>query len=62
MTDLLNDIKGFCAHHGMSPTRFGELALNDKPFVSQLEAGRRTWPETEAKIREFMASYRERAA
>lgn len=57
MSDLLSDIRAFCAHHEMAPTRFGELAMRDKPFVSQLEAGRRVWPETEAKVRKFMAEY-----
>lgn len=41
----------------MKPTRFGELALNDKPLVAQLDTGRRVWPETEAKIRAFMETY-----
>lgn len=58
MEALVSDIKAFCDAHSMSPTRFGELALNDKPFVAQLEGGRRVWPETEAKVRRFMATYR----
>lgn len=58
MDSLLADIRAFCQVHDLKPTRFGELALNDKPFVSQLETGRRIWPETEAKVRRFMATYR----
>lgn len=42
----------------MPPTRFGELAMSDKGFVFRLRNGRRTWPETEAKVRRFMAAYR----
>lgn len=42
----------------MAETRFGEMSLNDKPFVGQLRTGRRLWPETEAKVRHFMATYR----
>lgn len=57
MSTLLTDIHRFCEAHGLAPTRFGELALNDKPFVAQLENGRRLWPETEAKVRSFMATY-----
>lgn len=57
MDKLLSDIQAFCKVHGMAQTRFGELALNDKPFVAQLEAGRRIWPETEDKIRTFMVTY-----
>lgn len=58
MATLLEEIQLFCGTHAMKPTRFGELALNDKPFVSQLEGGRRVWPETEAKVRRFMATYK----
>ena len=57
MDELLTAIRSFCAAHEMAPTRFGELALNDRPLVSQIENGRRLWPETEAKVRAFMASY-----
>lgn len=66
MSDLLTEIQAFCETHGIKPTRFGELALNDKPFIAQLESGRRVWPETASKVRHFMATYRpeqsERAA
>lgn len=58
MSTLLSDIQAFCEAQDLAPTRFGELALNDKPFVAQLEKGRRCWPETEAKVRRFMATYR----
>lgn len=58
MSDLLTEIQVFCEAHGIKPTRFGELALNDKPFIAQLESGRRVWPETAAKVRRFMATYR----
>lgn len=58
MAHLIDDIAAFCETHGLAETRFGELAMNDKPFVTQLRAGRRLWPETEAKVRRFMATYR----
>jgi hypothetical protein len=61
MSTLLSDITAFCEAQGIKPSRFGELALNDKPFVTQLEGGRRVWPETEAKVRRFMATYRPEA-
>jgi len=41
----------------MAKTRFGLLALNDKAFVSQVENGRRVWPETEDKVRGFMDGF-----
>jgi hypothetical protein len=62
MSDLISDIQAFCAAQSISETRFGELALNDKPFVAQLRNGRRVWPETEAKVRQFMASQVKSAA
>ena len=40
MQDLLVEIEQFCQRNDVSETRFGELAMNDKPFVSQLRAGR----------------------
>jgi hypothetical protein len=60
MSTLLADIEAFLTTHeaSLSPTRFGELALNDRHLVHQLRRGkRRLWPETEAKIRRFMATY-----
>jgi len=62
MTDLLTDIAAFIAEHELSESQFGVLALNDKNLVPQLkgEGGkrpRRLWPETEAKVRNWMQSH-----
>ena len=57
MEKLITDIEDFCSRHGFAETRFGLESLGDKPFVSQLKAGRRVWPETEARIRAFMDTY-----
>lgn len=54
---LIFDIDQFLARTGLAPTRFGQDALGDKHFVRQIRAGRRVWPETEAKVRKFMAEY-----
>ena len=62
MTTLPDDIKAFCQTHGLSISRFGVLALNDKNFVPQLLEGRRVWPDTEARARKFMSTYRPEAA
>ena len=66
MSTLLNDIETFLDTHKatISPTAFGDAAMNDRHLVRQLRNGRRLWPETEAKIKRFMASYNptERAA
>ena len=59
---LLDDIKAFCATHDLSIWQFGELSMNDKSFVKNMEEGRRIWPETEAKVRRFMSTYRSDAA
>ena len=55
-------IEAFTADHEMSPITFGRLAMNDPHFVRDLKAGRRLWPETEAKVRSFIAAYRPIAA
>lgn len=57
MSNLLHDIAAFRKRHRLSKTKFGQLALNDKAFVFQVEGDRRLWPETEAKVRKFMAEY-----
>lgn len=62
MASLLEEILTFCEAQDMSETRFGELALNDKPFVTQLKSGRRVWPETADKVRKFIAGYRQQDA
>lgn len=74
MANLLSDIDAFLAAHEMTEQHFGTLALKDKHLVPDLRgvqrsAGpdsppknangpRRLWPETEAKVRRFMATYR----
>lgn len=55
MAKLIDDVEAFIAFHQISPTAFGQRALGDRHFVRQLRSGRRVWPETEAKVRAFMA-------
>jgi len=63
MQTLLADIQAFTAQHGMPDSTFGRLAVNDWKFVRQLRTGRRLWPETEDRVRRFMAEYQpEKAA
>ena len=60
MSNLLSDIEAFLSTHDatISATSFGELAMNDRHLVHQMRKGRRRlWPETEAKVRRFMATY-----
>lgn len=58
MTTLLSDIELFMANHGLSQTKFGEIALADKHFVRQLRNGRDIRQSTERRVREFMLTYR----
>lgn len=63
MSTLLDDVLAFCETQKLAESQFGVLALNDKNFVPDLrgdrrERPRRLWPETEAKVRHFMATYR----
>lgn len=62
MSTLLSEIEAFLTAHNMAATRFGDDALGDRHFVHQLRKGRRTWSETEAKVRRFMDEYRKAAA
>jgi hypothetical protein len=55
---LLADIRAFLEHHGMAPSRFGRLAVNDKNFVRDLEAGnRRLLIQTESRVRRFIDEF-----
>jgi hypothetical protein len=57
MSSLLHDVETFLTKHQMPPTNLGDAALGDRHFVRQLRNGRRVWPETEAKVRTFMARH-----
>lgn len=59
--DLLGEIETFLAKPGvgMRETTFGRLAVNDGKFLARLRRGGRVWPETEEKIRNFIASRKE---
>jgi hypothetical protein len=57
MNSLLSEIDAFITTHDMSEWQFGERALNDRRFVKELRRGRRCWPETEGKVRNFIATY-----
>lgn len=59
MTDVsfANTVEAFLKRVDMAPVTFGREAMNDPHFVRDLRNGRRLWPETEAKVRAFMANY-----
>lgn len=56
--ELLAEIETFVADAGMSEITFGRKALSDPHFVRDIRNARRLWPETERKVRQFMATYR----
>ncbi|MES3096180.1 hypothetical protein [Sphingomonas aerolata] len=54
---LPETIEAFLTLHDMAPVTFGRLAAKDPHFVRDIRGGRRVWPETDAKIRAFMANH-----
>ena len=67
MPNLLDDVLAFIATHGLSESQFGVLALNDKNLIRDLRGDggkrpRRLYPETEATVRRWMATYRPESA
>lgn len=59
---ILPDIEAFLRRTNLSETYFGRQAANDWKLISQLRKGRRLWPQTEQRIRDFMDSYQPRGA
>lgn len=57
MSTLLSDIEAFMEREALGAATFGDLAMKDRHLVRQLRNGRRLWPETEDKVRAFMAGY-----
>lgn len=57
-SDFLSDIKAFLSETGMGPSYFGKVACGNSELVERLEAGRRVWPDTEDRVRAFMAERR----
>lgn len=53
---LLAEIDTFLAKVRVRETQIGLIALNDGNFVRRLRDGRRVWPETARKVRDFMAA------
>ena len=57
MTDLLQEIEDFTRQTGMAESTLGKKAVNDGKFVAEKKNGRRSWPETDERVREFMRTY-----
>lgn len=64
---LLTEIEDFVSDHGMAESTFGREVMGDWRLIDDLrgknrEKPRRLWPETEAKIRDWMREYDRKAA
>lgn len=54
-SELLPSIDKFLAVEKIGEHRFGILAAGNGRLVERLRAGGRVWPETEDRVRSFMA-------
>lgn len=54
-SSLLNDIDDFLSRTGMGVSYFGKAGCGNSEVVARLRSGCRIWPETEEKLRAFMA-------
>lgn len=54
---LIRRIEKFLRQHEMAATRFGRLAVQDPRFVLDLRMGREPRPQTEQRIRGFIAGF-----
>lgn len=51
---LISEIEAYLAESGLSEARFGWLSSRNSRLVERLRDGGRIWPETEARVREWM--------
>ena len=58
--NLLAEIEAFAAETGLAETTLGRKAVNDGKLAARLRAGKRVWPETAERVRDFMRAERER--
>lgn len=57
---LLKEIDALLAETGMTEYRFGILAVSNGRLVERLRADGRIWPDTEARVRAFIAAERQK--
>lgn len=53
--DLIHEIEAFLSQTGMGPTYFGKKAVGNSEVLDRLKSGGRVWPDTEDKLRAFIA-------
>lgn len=54
--DLIKEIETYCREANLAITTFGRKATNDGKFVNRIRNGGRCWPETEEKVRRYIAN------
>lgn len=54
--EILAEVDAFLIRTGMAESTLGRKALNDGKGISRLREGKRMWPETIQKLRDFMVS------
>lgn len=59
-TVLLSDIDTFLSETGMGESYFGKKSVGNSELVPRLRKGGRVWPDTEERVRRFMADERAR--
>jgi hypothetical protein len=59
---LLNEIEAFLKRHGVKPTVFGQMAVNDAKLVSELRLGADITTGRMDKVRGFMRDFADKAA
>jgi hypothetical protein len=55
--ELVAEIEAFMALSDMTETSFGRRAMGDPHFVRDVRGKRRLWPQTVAKVREFIVAH-----
>lgn len=53
---LVEEIDAFLSKTGMGVSYFGKRAAKNSELVRRLKSGKRVWPHTEQKIRDFIAA------
>ena len=57
---ILPEIESFLSETGMGESYFGKKAVGNSELVDRLRNGRRIWPDTEDRVRDFIQSQRQR--
>ena len=57
---ILPEIESFLSETGMGESYFGKKAVGNSELVDRLRNGRRIWPDTEERVRDFIQSQRQR--